>query len=118
MSIKNQEINEFFNEDLSQMNKNNINNETNINGKKDQDSLRSSLNLEKINYFTDLKDNENLKQNFLNDNLFPLEIVGQQYAPSIQEPMIIKDLIKSALYLGISNFDVMQVKEKKHFYIL
>ena len=115
MSIKNQEINEFFNEDLSEMNKNNINNETNINEKKDPDSSRSSLNLEKINYFADLSDNENLKQNFLNDNLFPLELVGQQYAPSIQEPMIIKDLIKSALYLGISNFGVMQVKEKKTF---
>ena len=59
MSIKNQEINEFFNEDLSEMNKNNINNETNINEKKDPDSSRSSLNLEKINYFADLSDNQN-----------------------------------------------------------
>ena len=29
--------------------------------------------------------------------------------------MVIKDLIKSALFLGISNFGVMQVKEKKTF---
>ena len=113
MSNKNLEINEFFNVDLSEMNKTD-NNESKSNKKQDPDSSRSSLDLEKINYFAFLSDNENLKQNFLNDNLFPLELVGQHYA-TIEEPMIIKDVIKSALYLGISNFGVMQVKEKKTF---
>ena len=113
MSIKTQEINEFFNEDLSEMTKNN-NNELNSKENKEPDSSRSSLDLEKINYFAVLSDNENLKQNFLNDNLFPIELVGQHYA-TIEEQMTIKDVIKSALYLGISNFGVMQVKEKKTF---
>ena len=39
MNINNQEINDFFNEDLSEMNKNNNkskNNDLNSNGKKDQ----------------------------------------------------------------------------------
>ena len=118
MNINNQEINDFFNEDLSEMNKNNNkskNNDLNSNGKKGPDSSRSSLDLEKINYFADLSDNENLKQNFLNDNLFPIDLVGHHYAPSIDQPMILQDLVKSALYLGISNFGVMQVKEKKIF---
>ena len=118
MSIVSQEINEFFNEDLSEKNKNNNNthnNDSNNNEKKGPDSSRSSLDLEKINYFAVLSDNENLKQNFLNDNLFPLELVGQHYSPTIDETMKIKDLVKSALYLGISNFGVMQVKEKKTF---
>ena len=118
MKIERQEINEFFNEDLSKMNKNNINSEnieSNENDKKNPDSSRSSLDLEKINYFSNLTDNENLKQNFLNDNLFPIELVGKHYAYSTEEIMIIKDLVKSSLYLGISNFGVMQVKEKKTF---
>jgi chromate transport protein ChrA len=118
MSILSQEINEFFTEDLSEKNKNNNNmpnDESNNNDKKEPDSSRSSLDLEKINYFAILSDNENLKQNFLNDNLFPIELVGQHYAPEIDEPMKIKDVVKSALYLGISNFGVMQVKEKKTF---
>ena len=60
MSIKTQEINEFFNEDLSEMTKNN-NNEINSNENKEPDSSRSSLDWEKINYFSD---SENLKQSF------------------------------------------------------
>ena len=118
MNIEIQEINEFFNEDLSEANKNNKNlnkSQSNANEKKEPDSSRSSLDLEKINYFAVLSDNENLKQNFLNDNLFPIELVGQNYSPSIEEPMIIQDVVKSALYLGFSNFGVMQVKEKKTF---
>ena len=118
MSTKSQEINEFFNEDLSESNKKNpkINqDQSNSNDNKELESSRSSLDLEKINYFAVLSDNENLKQNFLNDNLFPIELVGQNYSASIKEPMTIKDVIKSALYLGFTNFGVMQVKEKKTF---
>ncbi len=118
MSIKSQEINEFFNEDLSEINKKNekLNQEQiNANDNKEPDSSRSSLDLEKINYFAVLSDNENLKQNFLNDNLFPIELVGQNYSTSINEPMTIEDVIKSSLYLGFTNFGVMQVKEKKSF---
>ena len=78
--ITSQEINDFFSEDLYEKNKSNNNknnkkfNENNLE-KKDSDSSRSSLDLEKINYFAVLSDNENLKQNFLNDNLFPIELV-------------------------------------------
>ena len=120
MSIPSQEINEFFKEDLYEKNKLNDNknnkkaNENNLE-KKDSDSSRSSLDLEKINYFAVLSDNENLKQNFLNDNLFPIELVRQGYSPSIDAPMSLEDVIKSSLYLGFTNFGVMQVKEKKTF---
>ena len=120
MSINSQEIDDFFNEDLYEKNKS-INNKDNINNpdnkfqKKDSDSSRSSLELEKINYFANLSDNENLKQNFLNDNLFPIELVRQGYSPSIDAPMSLEDIIKSSLYLGFTNFGVMQVKEKKTF---
>ena len=118
MSILTQEINEFFDEDLYEKNKsknNNDNNKENKLEKKDSDSSRSSLDLEKINYFAVLSDNENLKQNFLNDNLFPIELVRQGYSPSIDAPMSLEDVVKSSLYLGFSNFGVMQVKEKKTF---
>ena len=118
MSILSQEINEFFDEDLYEKNKSkniNDNNKENKLKKKDSDSSRSSLDLEKINYFAVLSDNENLKQNFLNDNLFPIELVRQGYSPSIDAPMSLEDVVKSSLYLGFSNFGVMQVKEKKTF---
>lgn len=118
MSIHSEEINEFFKEDLSEMNhnNNNLNNpRSNSNEKKESDSSRSSLDLEKINYFAVLTDNENLKQNFLNDNLFPIELVGQNYSPTIELPMTLKDVMNSAIYLGLTNFGVMQVKEKKTF---
>ena len=120
MSIKTQEINDFFNEDLYEKNKstNNINNTNNFENKlekKESNSTRSSIDLEKINYFAVLSDNENLKQNFLNDNLFPIELVRQGYSPSIDMPMTLEDVIKSSLSLGFTNFGVMQVKEKKTF---
>ena len=116
MSFKTQEINNFFNEDLLAKNHNDNNSDiNNSQDKKEPDSSRSSLDLEKMNYFAILSDNENLKKNFLNDNLFPIELVGQHYSPSIELPMTINDVMKSALYLGISNFGVMQVKEKKTF---
>ena len=118
MSILTQEINEFFDEDLYEKNKSKNNNDDNKENKlekKDSDSSRSSLDLEKINYFAVLSDNENLKQNFLNDNLFPIELVRQGYSPSIDAPMSLEDVVKSSLYLGFSNFGVMQVKEKKTF---
>ena len=120
MSFKSQEMTEFFEEDLYEKNNsinnkdNNIPQENNLE-KKELDSSRSSLDLEKINYFAILSDNENLKQNFLNDNLFPIELVRQGYSPSIDAPMTLEDVIKSSLYLGFSNFGVMQVKEKKTF---
>ena len=119
MSIHSEEINEFFKEDLSEMNhnNNNLNNpRSNSNEKKESDSSRSSLDLEKINYFAVLTDNENLKQNFLNDNLFPIELVGQNYSPTIELPMTLKDVMNSAIYLGLTNFGVMQVKEKKTYF--
>ena len=120
MSINNQEIDDFFSEDLYEKNKsyndkNNANTQENKLEKKESDSSRSSLDLEKINYFAVLSDNENLKQNFLNDNLFPIELVRQGYSPSIDAPMSLEDVIKSSLYLGFTNFGVMQVKEKKTF---
>ena len=120
MSINNQEIDDFFSEDLYEKNKsyndkNNTNTQENKLEKKESDSSRSSLDLEKINYFAVLSDNENLKQNFLNDNLFPIELVRQGYSPSIDAPMSLEDVIKSSLYLGFTNFGVMQVKEKKTF---
>ena len=116
MSFKTQEINNFFNEDLLAKNHNDNNSDiNNSQDKKEPDSSRSSLDLEKMNYFAILSDNENLKKNFLNDNLFPIELVGQHYSSSIELPMTINDVMKSALYLGISNFGVMQVKEKKTF---
>ena len=119
MSIKNDEMSEFFNEDLyekySSTNTNILNTNENINPRKDTDSSRSSLDLEKISYFAVLSDNENLKQNFLNDNLFPIELVRHGYYPSIDAMMSLKEIIKSSLYLGFSNFGVMQVKEKKTF---
>lgn len=120
MSINSQEINDFFSEDLYEKNKsinnkNGKNNPENKLEKKESDSSRSSLDLEKINYFAVLSDNENLKQNFLNDNLFPIELVRQGYSPSIDAPMSLEDVIKSSLYLGFTNFGVMQVKEKKTF---
>ena len=120
MSIKSQEINDFFNEDLFEKNKSNktnieLNTQNNKLEKKDSDSSRSSLDLEKINYFAVLSDNENLKQNFLNDNLFPIELVRQGYSPSIDAPMSLEDVVRSSLYLGFTNFGVMQVKEKKTF---
>ena len=119
MSIKNDEMSEFFNEDLyekySSTNTNILNPNENINPRKDTDSSRSSLDLEKISYFAVLSDNENLKQNFLNDNLFPIELVRHGYYPSIDAMMSLKEIIKSSLYLGFSNFGVMQVKEKKTF---
>ena len=120
MSIKTEEVNDFFNEDLYEKNQSN-NNNININSpennleKKESNSSRSSLDLEKINYFAVLSDNENLKQNFLNDNLFPIELVRQGYSTSIDAPMSLEDVIKSSLYLGFTNFGVMQVKEKKTF---
>ena len=116
MSIKTQEINDFFNEDLLAKNHNDNNSDiNNSQDKKEPDSSRSSLDLEKMNYFAILSDNENLKKNFLNDNLFPIELVGQHYSPSIELPLTLDEVMKSALYLGISNFGVMQVKEKKTF---
>ena len=120
MSINSQEINDFFSEDLYEKNKsyndkNNTNTKENKLEKKESDSSRSSLDLEKINYFAVLSDNENLKQNFLNDNLFPIELVRQGYSQSIDAPMSLEDVIKSSLYLGFTNFGVMQVKEKKTF---
>ena len=120
MSIKTEEVNDFFNEDLYEKNQSN-NNNINLNSpennleKKESNSSRSSLDLEKINYFAVLSDNENLKQNFLNDNLFPIELVRQGYSTSIDAPMSLEDVIKSSLYLGFTNFGVMQVKEKKTF---
>ena len=120
MSFKSQEMNEFFKEDLYEKNNSIINKDNNIPQennleKKELDSSRSSLDLEKINYFAILSDNENLKQNFLNDNLFPIELVRQGYSPSIDAPMTLEEVVKSSLYLGFSNFGVMQVKEKKTF---
>ena len=120
MSFKSQEMNEFFKEDLYEKNNSIINKDNNVPQennleKKELDSSRSSLDLEKINYFAILSDNENLKQNFLNDNLFPIELVRQGYSPSIDAPMTLEEVIKSSLYLGFSNFGVMQVKEKKTF---
>jgi chromate transport protein ChrA len=120
MSINNQEIDDFFSEDLYEKNKsyndkNNTNTQENKLEKKESNSSRSSLDLEKINYFAVLSDNENLKQNFLNDNLFPIELVRQGYSQSIDSPMSLEDVIKSSLYLGFTNFGVMQVKEKKTF---
>ena len=120
MSFKSQEMNEFFKEDLYEKNNSIINKDNNVPQennleKKELDSSRSSLDLEKINYFAILSDNENLKQNFLNDNLFPIELVRQGYSPSIDAPMTLEEVVKSSLYLGFSNFGVMQVKEKKTF---
>ena len=113
MSINSQEATDFFNEDLYEKNKSKIDN--NNAEKKESDSTRTSLDLEKINYFAVLSDNENLKQNFLNDNLFPIELVRQGYFTSIDAPMTLEDVAKSSLYLGFFNFGVMQVKEKKTF---
>ena len=113
MSINSQEATDFFNEDLYEKNKSKIDN--NNAEKKESDSTRTSLDLEKINYFAVLSDNENLKQNFLNDNLFPIELVRQGYSTSIDAPMTLEDVAKSSLYLGFFNFGVMQVKEKKTF---
>ena len=120
MSFKSQEMNEFFKEDLYEKNNSIINKDNNVPQdnnleKKELNSSRSSLDLEKINYFAILSDNENLKQNFLNDNLFPIELVRQGYSPSIDAPMTLEEVVKSSLYLGFSNFGVMQVKEKKTF---
>ena len=113
MSINSQEATDFFNEDLYEKNKSKTDN--NNAEKKESDSTRTSLDLEKINYFSVLSDNENLKQNFLNDNLFPIELVRQGYSTSIDAPMTLEDVAKSSLYLGFFNFGVMQVKEKKTF---
>ena len=113
MSINSQEATDFFNEDLYEKNKSKTDN--NNAEKKESDSTRTSLDLEKINYFAVLSDNENLKQNFLNDNLFPIELVRQGYFTSIDAPMTLEDVAKSSLYLGFFNFGVMQVKEKKTF---
>ena len=113
MSINSQEATDFFNEDLYEKNKSKTDN--NNAEKKESDSTRTSLDLEKINYFAVLSDNENLKQNFLNDNLFPIELVRQGYSTSIDAPMTLEDVAKSSLYLGFFNFGVMQVKEKKTF---
>ena len=113
MSINSQEATDFFNEDLYEKNKSKTDN--NNAEKKESDSTRTSLDLEKINYFAVLSDNENLKQNFLNDNLFPIELVRQGYSTSIDAPMTLDDVVKSSLYLGFFNFGVMQVKEKKTF---
>ena len=113
MSINSQEATDFFNEDLYEKNKSKTDN--NNAEKKESDSTRTSLDLEKINYFAVLSDNENLKQNFLNDNLFPIELVRQGYSTSIDAPMTLEDVVKSSLYLGFFNFGVMQVKEKKTF---
>ena len=113
MSINSQEATDFFNEDLYEKNKSKTDN--NNAEKKESDSTRTSLDLEKINYFAVLSDNENLKQNFLNDNLFPIELVRQGYSTSIDAPMTLEDAVKSSLYLGFFNFGVMQVKEKKTF---
>jgi chromate transport protein ChrA len=120
MSNKSRESNDYSGDELQEKNKYKINDdniipEENNLEKKDSDSSRTSLDLEKINYFAVLSDNENLKQNFLNDNLFPIELVRQGYSPSIDAPMTLEDVIKSSLYLGFSNFGVMQVKEKKTF---
>ena len=114
MSINSQEATDFFNEDLYEKNKSKTDNNNNAE-KKESDSTRTSLDLEKINYFAVLSDNENLKQNFLNDNLFPIELVRQGYSTSIDAPMTLEDVAKSSLYLGFFNFGVMQVKEKKTF---
>ena len=114
MSINSQEATDFFNEDLYEKNKSKTDNNNNAE-KKESDSTRTSLDLEKINYFAVLSDNENLKQNFLNDNLFPIELVHQGYSTSIDAPMTLEDVAKSSLYLGFFNFGVMQVKEKKTF---
>ena len=106
-------MNEFLNVNLateSIKNDDNKNQNNNI-----PESTRSSIDLEKLNYFAKITDNENLKQNFLNDNLFPIELVRDNYSPSIDAPMTIKEVVISALYLGITNFGVMQVKEKKTF---
>ena len=113
MSINSQEATDFFNEDLYEKNKSKTDN--NNAEKKESDSTRTSLDLEKINYFAVLSDNENLKQNFLNDNLFPIELVRQGYSTSIDAPMTLEDVAKSSLHLGFFNFGVMQVKEKKTF---
>ena len=113
MSINSQEATDFFNEDLYEKNKSKTDN--NNAEKKESDSTRTSLDLEKINYFAVLSDNENLKQNFLNDNLFPIELVRQGYSTSTDAPMTLEDVAKSSLYLGFFNFGVMQVKEKKTF---
>ena len=113
MSINSQEATDFFNEDLYEKNKSKTDN--NNAEKKESDSTRTSLDLERINYFAVLSDNENLKQNFLNDNLFPIELVRQGYSTSIDAPMTLEDVAKSSLYLGFFNFGVMQVKEKKTF---
>ena len=113
MSINSQEATDFFNEDLYEKKKSKTDN--NNAEKKESDSTRTSLDLEKINYFAVLSDNENLKQNFLNDNLFPIELVRQGYSTSIDAPMTLEDVAKSSLYLGFFNFGVMQVKEKKTF---
>ena len=113
MSINSQEATDFFNEDLYEKNKSKTDN--NNAEKKESDSTRTSLDLEKINYFAVLSDNENLKHNFLNDNLFPIELVRQGYSTSIDAPMTLEDVAKSSLYLGFFNFGVMQVKEKKTF---
>ena len=113
MSINSQEATDFFNEDLYEKNKSKTDN--NNAEKKESDSTRTSLDLEKINYFAVLSDNENLKQNFLNDNLFPIELVRQGYSTSIDAPMTLEDVAKSSFYLGFFNFGVMQVKEKKTF---
>ena len=74
MSIQSEEVNDFFNEDLTKKfdNKNNNQENNGENNNKEVDSTRSSLDLEKINYFAVLSDNENLKQNFLNDNFLTL----------------------------------------------
>jgi trans-2-enoyl-CoA reductase len=102
MSFKSKEMNEFFKEDLYEKNNSIINKDNNIPQennleKKELDSSRSSLDLEKINYFAILSDNENLKQNFLNDNLFPIELVRQGYSPSIDAPMTLEEVVKNKL---------------------